>query len=78
MIKILMILVVAALISWIELPRLIREKERRTAWGFSVLLLIGVGISVAQTLFTDLPTPLAYITMALRPLSRFLTALDLI
>lgn len=73
-----MILAVAALISWMELPQLIRKKERSAAWGFSVLLLIGVGISAAQTQFNDLPTPLVYITMALRPLSRFLTALGLI
>lgn len=78
MIQILLILAVAALISWMELPRMIREKERSTVWGFSVLLLLGVGISVAKVLFTDLPTPLTYIAIAFRPFSRFLTSLGLI
>lgn len=78
MIQILWILTAAALISWVELPRMIRKKERSAVWGFSVLLLLGVGISVAQVLFTDLPTPLTYIAIAFRPFSRFLTALGLI
>ncbi|TYA11397.1 hypothetical protein FRY98_19805 [Paenibacillus faecis] len=78
MIRILLILAVAALISWIELPRMIRRKERSAVWGFSVLLLLAVGISVAKVLFTSLPTPLTYIAIAFRPFSRFLTALGLI
>lgn len=78
MIQILLILTVAALISWAELPRMIRKKDRSAVWGFSVLLLLAVGISGAQVLFTDLPTPLTYIAIAFRPLSRFLTALGLI
>lgn len=78
MLNIVFILVSAALISWLEFPRMIREGERREIWGFSVLLLIGIGLSLAQSIMTEIPTPLIWIAMIIKPFSDLLSAMGLI
>ncbi|MDN4068941.1 hypothetical protein QYF50_13645 [Paenibacillus vini] len=78
MLNITFILVSASLISWLELPRMIREGERREIWGFSVFLLIGIGLSLAQSFITEIPTPLIWITMIVKPFSDLLSAIGLI
>ncbi|MEK5480122.1 hypothetical protein NYE70_24810 [Paenibacillus sp. FSL R5-0407] len=78
MLNITFILVSASLISWLELPRMIREGELREIWGFSVFLLIGIGLSLAQSFITEIPTPLIWITMIVKPFSDLLSAIGLI
>ncbi|RCX13283.1 hypothetical protein DFP94_1217 [Fontibacillus phaseoli] len=73
-----LILMTAALVVWLELPRMLREREQRELWGFSVLLLLGVGISLTQTFISDIPTPLILVASLLKPFSDFLTAIGLI
>ena len=41
---------------------MLREKNTGNL-GFAVLMIIGMGISVTQTVMNDIPTPLAMITV---------------
>lgn len=72
------IAIVAALLTWLELPRMRREKEHREIWGFSAFMLLAVGISVAQTISKEIPTPLVLMTAVFKPFSDLLTAVGLI
>ncbi|RAR41617.1 hypothetical protein [Paenibacillus sp. MDMC362] len=78
MLNITIIAVSAVILTWLELPRMLREKEYREIWGFAAFMIIGMGISVAQTVMNDIPTPLAMITVVYKPLSDWLTAIGLI
>jgi len=72
------IAIVAALLTWLELPRMRREKEYREIWGFSAFMLLAIGISVAQTMLKEIPTPLVFITAIFKPFSDLLSAVGLI
>lgn len=76
--EVFLIIISTGLICWAELPGLIREKNRSSMWGFTALMITAAGISLAHTLVTDLPTPLALITVVLRPFSQALTGLGLL
>ncbi|MGE7823993.1 hypothetical protein [Paenibacillus sp. NPDC093718] len=78
MLNIAMIAVSAMIITWLELPRMLQEKEYREIWGFAAFLIIGIGISVAQTVMDDIPTPLGLITIVFKPFSDWLSAIGLI
>jgi len=78
MLNIAIIAVSAGVITWLELPRMLREGEYREIWGFAAFLLLGIGISVAQTMMNDLPTPVNVITMVFKPFSDWLSAVGLI
>lgn len=66
------ILVVAAVITMIEMPALWKNGLRKEAWSYSVLLLLGIGISIALNLHLDVPNPLDWITYLYKPISEFL------
>ncbi|GIO89451.1 MULTISPECIES: hypothetical protein [Paenibacillus] len=78
MLNIAIIAVSAAVIVWLELPRMLREQEYREIWGFIAFLVIGIGISVAQTIFNDIPTPVSLITIVFKPFSHWLSMFGLI
>ncbi|MEC0309046.1 hypothetical protein P4H67_19995 [Paenibacillus lautus] len=78
MLKIAIIAVSATILTWLELPRMLREKEYREIWGFTVFMIMGIGISVAQTIMNDIPTPLVLLTIVFKPLSDWLSAIGLI
>lgn len=69
---------VAAVLIWLELPRMLREREYKEIWGFTVFMLMAIGISVAQTIIKDMPTPLIYVTAIFKPFSDLLSAAGLI
>ncbi|MBT2765980.1 hypothetical protein [Paenibacillus sp. ISL-20] len=78
MLSIAMIAVSATILTWLELPRMLREKEIREIWGFTAFMIVGIGISVAQTVMNDIPTPLVMLTIVFKPLSDWLSAIGLI
>ncbi|MCV4230731.1 hypothetical protein OHJ21_06065 [Virgibacillus sp. LDC1] len=78
MLNIAIIAVSATILTWLELPRMLREKEYREIWGFTVFMIMGIGISVAQTIMNDIPTPLVLLTIVFKPLSDWLSAIGLI
>lgn len=73
-----LILAAAGIITALELPRMIKEKERKEIWAFSALLLISIGISLMQAFVPEVPTPLKLITIVFKPFSDLLSAIGLI
>lgn len=67
MVPTLCIIAVTAIIAVIEIPILWRNKHKKELWVFSILLLIGSGINVAQSLRVPIPSPLTWLTVLLKP-----------
>lgn len=63
------VLIVTALIIIIEVPSLLRKQLRKELWMFSILLLIGTGLSIAQSLQVDIPNPLDLLTIVYKPIN---------
>jgi len=62
------ILAVAMVIFMIEAPPLLKQKKKKELWVFSILLLFGVGVSIAEGLQVNIPNPLDAITLIYKPL----------
>ncbi|WP_276356796.1 hypothetical protein [Cohnella caldifontis] len=73
MIPSLFVLIVAAAIAWIEVPRLRRRKAVPELWSFSVLLVLAASAGIAQILHVPLPNPLDLIFYLFRPISDWLS-----
>ncbi|MGO0063242.1 hypothetical protein ACTID9_24990 [Brevibacillus fluminis] len=63
------ILIAILVICFIEVPSLLKKKQRRELWTFSVLLLIGTGLNIALALHIELPNPLDWIIAVYKPVS---------
>ena len=63
------ILAVGGIIIAIEVPSLLKQKEKKELWIFSILLLVAIGLSIAQSLRVTLPNPLDWIAYVYKPLS---------
>ena len=63
------ILVIVAVIIAIDVPSLLRKKLKKELWIFSILLLFGTALSIAQALNIKIPNPLDWITAIYKPLS---------
>ncbi|MGG0288157.1 hypothetical protein ABEY41_24260 [Peribacillus butanolivorans] len=63
------ILILVAIIIAIDVPSLLRKKLKKELWIFSVLLLFGTALSIAQALNIKIPNPLDWITAIYKPLS---------
>ncbi|MED3691183.1 hypothetical protein P4534_20675 [Peribacillus butanolivorans] len=63
------ILVIVAIIIAIDVPILLRKKLKKELWVFSVILLFGTALSIAQALNIKIPNPLDWITAIYKPLS---------
>ncbi|MNO12334.1 hypothetical protein D3C76_19410 [compost metagenome] len=72
------IMLSAAAIIFLEVPYMLRKRLKKELWVFSVLLLLGVGISSAKALQWAIPTPLDWITAVYKPFTDFLTYIGLI
>ncbi|WP_018394301.1 hypothetical protein [Bacillus sp. 37MA] len=63
------ILVIMAVIIAINVPPLLRKKLKKELWIFSLLLLFGTVLSIAEVLNIKIPNPLDWITAIFKPLS---------
>ncbi|MGM0921436.1 MAG: hypothetical protein ACQEWW_09465 [Bacillota bacterium] len=63
------ILVIVGVIIAIDVPSLLRKKEKKELWVFFILLLIGTSLSIAQALQIKIPNPVDWITVIYQPLS---------
>ncbi|QNG61702.1 hypothetical protein [Metabacillus idriensis] len=63
------ILVIVAVIIAIDVPSLLRKKAKKELWVFSILLLFGTVLSIAQALNIKIPNPIDWITALYQPLS---------
>ncbi|MGO4270332.1 hypothetical protein AB4Z22_10860 [Paenibacillus sp. TAF58] len=69
------IVAVTIAIIMIEVPSLRRKQLRKEIWIFSILLLFGLGLSIAKSLQVKIPNPVDWITVVYKPLSDALLAL---
>lgn len=78
MVGIAIIIGVGALIAWVEVPPLIKKKQIKELWVFSILLLFGVVSSMVVKINPDILSPMEWITVMFKPLSDLLAAIGLI
>ncbi|USK32042.1 hypothetical protein LIT25_15555 [Bacillus sp. F19] len=69
------ILVIVGVIIAIDVPSLLRKKEKKELWVFFILLLIGTSLSIAQALQIKIPNPVDGITVIYQPLSDLIDTL---
>jgi hypothetical protein len=69
------ILVIVGVIIAIDVPSLLRKKEKKELWVFFILLLIGTSLSIAQALQIKIPNPVDWITIIYQPLSDLIETL---
>ncbi|MFB5284506.1 hypothetical protein [Peribacillus sp. Hz7] len=69
------ILLIVAVIIAIDVPPLLRKKLKKELWIFSILLLFGTALSIAQALNIKIPNPIDWITAIYKPLSDMLEKL---
>ncbi|MBU7318792.1 MULTISPECIES: hypothetical protein [Paenibacillus] len=65
------ILAVGAAIVWLEVPSLVRTKRKKELWVFSLLLALGLGLSIAKSLRLNIPNPLDWIAYLYKPVSDY-------
>lgn len=63
------VLGVSIIIALFEVPPLLKKKLKKDLWAFSILLLIGTGLSIAQALRMKIPNPLDLIYYIYKPMS---------
>lgn len=68
MLKSVGILLVAAVILFIEVPSLVEKKYNKELIVFYILLTIGVGLSIAYSLGKSIPNPIDLLTFIYQPL----------
>ncbi|WP_141430992.1 hypothetical protein [Bacillus sp. 03113] len=66
------IFVAAIVIVLIEVPTLLKKGFKKELWVFSILLLFGIGLSIAEALDAKIPNPLDWIAFVFKPFSDFL------
>lgn len=68
------ILVITVMIIIKEVPTLLRNKLKKELWVFSILLLFGTGLSIAQGLQKEIPNPIDWISFIYKPLSDLISS----
>lgn len=63
------ILAASAIIACIEVPSLLNKKMIKELFAFAALLLLGTGLSIAQSARVSIPNPLDWIAAVYRPMS---------
>lgn len=69
------ILVIGAIIMFIEVPSLLKKKQRRDLWVFSILLILGVVLNMLEQLEVTIPNPFEGITAIFHPYKDFISRL---
>lgn len=72
---VLVIGIIVLAISVIEIPLFKKNKKKKELWTYSIILLVGYSLLVAQTMRVPLPNPLDLITFVYKPISKVLFAL---
>lgn len=75
MIKSLAILIIAGGIVMLEVPALLKKKEKKELTIFTILLTFGIVLSILFALGKHIPNPLDFITFILKPLSDLISQL---
>lgn len=75
MVKSIGILLIAAVILWLEVPPLLKKGYKKELLVFSIFLAIGVALSIAYGLGKTIPNPLDALTFVFKPLNDFINQL---
>ncbi len=63
-------IVLAAIgIAIYEVPSMIKRNLKKELWVFSVLLIIGVTLSIIESLNVEIPNPMDWLTIIYKPFS---------
>lgn len=62
------ILLVAICIIFYEVPNMLKKGLKKELWIFSILLIIGVILSIVESLDVDIPNPADLITIIYKPI----------
>lgn len=73
MLKSVGILLVAAVILYIEVPSLLEKKYKKELIVFSILLAFGVGLGIALSFGKSIPNPIDLLTFIYKPLHDAIT-----
>lgn len=73
MLKSIGILIIAAIIVYIEVPSLLKKKYKKELIVFSIILTIGVGMSIAHSFGKSIPNPIDFLTFIFMPLHDAIT-----
>lgn len=71
-VTILAVLVFATVLSFIEVPKMLKSKSYREFWSFSILLLIGVTLAILKSLGVTLPNPSDWVAWVFSPISNLI------
>ncbi|PZX02423.1 hypothetical protein C7437_11115 [Psychrobacillus insolitus] len=63
------ILLVATVIIIIEVPSLLEKKQKKELIVFSILLIIGVTLSILRAFGINIPNPLDLLTFIFKPMN---------
>ncbi|MER2060189.1 MAG: hypothetical protein ABTA16_15320 [Niallia sp.] len=69
MLKVIGILLVAAVIWRVEVPSLLQKNYKKELVVFLLLLSIGVGLGIVQALGKTIPNPMDFLTFIFNPLN---------
>lgn len=67
--KVIGIILVGLIIIVLEVPRLMKDQEKKELFVFITLLVIGVGLSLAKALNAPIPNPLDALKFIYQPIS---------
>lgn len=62
------ILALAVVIAFIDAPSLLKRGLKKELWTFSILLLIGTGLSIAEGMQVEIPNPMDTLAFIYKPL----------
>ncbi|KRE54455.1 hypothetical protein [Paenibacillus sp. Soil522] len=62
------ILTLAVVIAFIDVPYLLKQGLKKELWTFSILLLLGTGLSIAEGLQVEIPNPMDALAFIYKPL----------
>lgn len=66
------ILIITALIIYFEMPKLLKNGDRKTIWTFSILLFIGTTLNIGVALNINIPNPLDLIAAIFNPFAEMM------
>ena len=63
------ILLVAAVIIFVEVPPLLEKKQKKELIIFTIILIIGVTLSILRSFGINIPNPLDLLTFIFKPIN---------
>lgn len=69
------IIIIATLITYFEMPTLLKNGEKKTIWAFFILLVSGTALNIALYFKVNIPNPLDLIIFIYKPVADFIQTL---